>query len=370
MSAFDELAEILGAGQAGSLAVGIGVIRSWDPTTFENTVDYHGTRLDDVGIGSGIDAYSYRPNDLVVVYSWHPGGSASDLGIGSYWLGGRVVPPGTTDAGALRLRGGSLVLDDGMSLLVEGGSIESRYPTGGTAARFGPLFSSVTGDPSGRGLLVQGSDVDTSNILRARETVEGDRQVIIGATPAPDKAVDRFSVWSRETRIWSYGGDTVIAEQSGTAGFGGVGGTMLIPAGGGPSANVHMDTSSGLIRFVSSTERDKRDITDLDIDPETVLRMRPRSWVHCPAPRPAPEWSACDEITGVEPDPDAPRHVGFVAEELDALGMGLFVARDAEGRPDGIHYDRLTAALIPLLQRQQTQIDQLTARLDALEARP
>lgn len=62
------------------------------------------------------------------------------------------------------------------------------------------------------------------------------------------------------------------------------------------------------------------------------------------------------------------RYAGVPAEQLDELGLGLFVDYDDEGRPDQVRYWELTAPLIALCQSQQAQIDDLTARLDALEA--
>jgi hypothetical protein len=83
---------------------------------------------------------------------------------------------------------------------------------------------------------------------------------------------------------------------------------------------------------------------------------------------------------------DAPRQLGFIAEELEALGFPEFVFYDDgewEWVPDpedehdgeyilvgppriqGINYDRIVVALLRLHQHQQTQIDSLAARLDA-----
>jgi hypothetical protein len=79
---------------------------------------------------------------------------------------------------------------------------------------------------------------------------------------------------------------------------------------------------------------------------------------HCPAEKEP----AC-------PDPNARRQVGFVAEELVDLGLSDFVEFNADNEPEAIYYDRLTAALVPLLQRQQEQIDDLTQKLEQLTAR-
>jgi hypothetical protein len=145
-----------------------------------------------------------------------------------------------------------------------------------------------------------------------------------------------------------------------------------------------MDTTTGQITWVASTERVKSDIQDLDIDPTVVLQLRPRTWLPGPVPRQCPEWAHaqhagndCRAGEMVDPPADAPREVGFVAEELDALGLTAFVEYDGEGLPISIRYDRISAALIPVVQQQAQQItalqDALTAlteRVAALEPQP
>lgn len=64
-------------------------------------------------------------------------------------------------------------------------------------------------------------------------------------------------------------------------------------------------------------------------------------------------------------DPDAPKQIGFIAEELDALGFPEFLFYDPDGVVEGINYDRLTVALLVLAQTQETRLQNLEARLDA-----
>lgn len=56
----------------------------------------------------------------------------------------------------------------------------------------------------------------------------------------------------------------------------------------------------------------------------------------------------------------APVEVGFVAEQLDDIGLGQFVTRDDDGTPHGVAYERLTVPLVAAVQA-------LTARVAALE---
>jgi hypothetical protein len=358
-------------------------------------------------------------------------GQATSVGAGGsrYHSGGGITIEG----------GGSIAVGDGGDIGVQGGGrLFATYPSGARAVQFGELIWSDTGAIAGYGLLVQ-TDGETEtaklDIFRARD-FDGDRRVIIGQTPAPEGAIERFDsyaigashhtygdalqLWSHDNgdievlsddRLWLFsdgntdmtvGGNwdanvtgtididaqsTALIQSNtsmqvlceGDAALGGTTGTFLQPASGGVSANVHMDTATGRVRYVSSSRRFKTDIQDLAVDSDAVLKLRPRSWLPKPAARQCPPWlhehhgdgEGCrdGEITEA-PTAEGPRHVGFIAEELDAAGLGDFVSRDAEGLPDGIHYDRLTAALVPLLQSQQQQIAALSERITALETTP
>jgi hypothetical protein len=333
--------------------------------------------------------------------------------------------------------GGIVVRDNGDIGVQGGGRLFATYPSGTRAVQFGELIWSDTGAVAGYGLLVQ-TDGETEaaklDIFRARD-FDGDRRVIIGQTPAPEGAIERFDSWAigashhtygdsmtlqshdngdievlSDDRLWLFsdgntdmtiGGNwdanvtgtldidvqsTALVQSNttmqflceGQAAFGGTTGTFLQPASGTGTANVRMDPTTGLITYIASTERSKTDIQDLHVDVDTVLRLRPRTWLPGAVQRQCPEWlhtthtdeADCHAGEVVDPDPGARREVGFVAEELDVLGLDEFVEYDADDRPSSIRYDRLTAALVPLLQAQQQQIAALAERLDALEHPP
>lgn len=57
---------------------------------------------------------------------------------------------------------------------------------------------------------------------------------------------------------------------------------------------------------------------------------------------------------------------GAIAEEVEALGLASLV-RYENGKVEGLHYDKIALALIPVVKQQQAQIDALLARLAALE---
>jgi hypothetical protein len=67
------------------------------------------------------------------------------------------------------------------------------------------------------------------------------------------------------------------------------------------------------------------------------------------------------ELFGTEPD--TPLEVGLIAEELFDAGFPEFVFLDAENNVQGIHYDRLTAALLELHRWQDQRLTRIEQHL-------
>ena len=124
----------------------------------------------------------------------------------------------------------------------------------------------------------------------------------------------------------------------------------------GSSANIRLDPSTAEILYVTSSKRYKTDIADAVVEPREVLNLVGRTWV---------------DKGRIEKADEGPirRDIGFIAEELDEQpSLRQFVDYDKEGRPDAIQYDRIAVALLAVVKDQQTQIDALTARVEALES--
>lgn len=125
------------------------------------------------------------------------------------------------------------------------------------------------------------------------------------------------------------------------------------------AANTYL-TTAGTIQRTTSSRRYKQDIEDLEVDLAAVLAMRPRTW---------------RDKRMVSEDPTTTLRIpGFIAEELDELGLTVFVTYEANG-PEAIQYDRLTAAHQLVLRdhearlvAQQAEIDELRAAVAALTA--
>ena len=227
--------------------------------------------------------------------------------------------------------GGFLTVRDGGKITVTGG---------------GGIEVNDSGDITlnGSGKVYTNSGYEFSEVTAGRVRTGNDMMQQSRLTPTGGVASDISN-----TVGWSLGPLGEIILSSSTAH------TYIDHSTTGSAANCRLNYLSGnlgeLLR-VTSSRRYKQDIEDAPVDPAAVLKLRGRTW---------------RDKGEVEADPDTEtRHAGFIAEELDALGLGLFVEYDNEGRPDAIHYDRLTVALLAVIQDQAARLDVLAARLDQL----
>lgn len=118
------------------------------------------------------------------------------------------------------------------------------------------------------------------------------------------------------------------------------------------AANTVIGTD-GLISRSTSSRRYKTDEELVDVDPAAVLALEGKTW---------------RDRGEVETDPDTEnRYVGFIAEDLDDLGLTEFVVYDDEGRPDAISYDRLSVALLALAKSEHKARLDVEKRLEKLE---
>lgn len=104
--------------------------------------------------------------------------------------------------------------------------------------------------------------------------------------------------------------------------------------------------ADGLMGVGSSSKRYKKNIKDAELDTQAVLAISVKTFQY---------------KTAIESDDNT--HLGVIAEDLHDLGLTDFVYYDEQNRPDGVAYDRLALALIPLIQQQEARLRAIEERL-------
>lgn len=108
--------------------------------------------------------------------------------------------------------------------------------------------------------------------------------------------------------------------------------------------------SGGFIYRSTSSLKYKRDVADATHGLAEVMQLRPVTYK-------GKADSDGDKVFG-----------GLIAEEVHAAGLNEFVSYNDKGEPDALHYGHMVSLLTKAIQEQQTIIQSLTARIEALEA--
>lgn len=117
----------------------------------------------------------------------------------------------------------------------------------------------------------------------------------------------------------------------------------------GDKKNMQYNSATGEIGYDNSSRRYKTNIQTLKDDWSKILRARPVRYNR----------------------PDSPNHweYGYVAEEIDSIGLTNLVGYDEQGIPDDVKYDRMVLYLTELVNAQQQNIDVLLKQNALLEKR-
>jgi hypothetical protein len=384
-----DLARLLVRQPPPGLRFGQGRVVSWDPSDFTHRIDWNGVILENIPVFSGVDALGFLPGTPIALLGYDASGGK---GVTQWFVLGRLALPGidtpnmvvrgsnlvvdggqliVVGAGGLQVNsggdlevnsggdlevnsggdlnindGGNLFVNDGGDVLVrDGGSIviedegrwESHYGDGTVSAAMGPIWNPGLTAITDDGILVQdnnaGGNLDIFRALRDRTT--GNKDIFVGQ--GSGNPVDEFSV----------NADILILNRTTGAGVVVSTDTTTDPA------NMRVVGNLQPMLRVTSAAKYKVDITDLVIDPQAVLKLRPRAW---------------RDAGQVQQDPDMDRWtVGFVAEEVAEAGLTPFVDYDSDDNPESVAYDRLAVALLAVVQDQETRLQSLEARVAALD---
>lgn len=116
----------------------------------------------------------------------------------------------------------------------------------------------------------------------------------------------------------------------------------------GDHANMQYRPNDGRFFYDNSSRRYKENIQPLQDDFSLILQAQPKTYT-----RPA--------------NPDR-WEVGYIAEEMDSLGLTKLVSYDKEGIPDGFNYEKMILYVTEILKMHQAKISELaTAQQEIAE---
>jgi ribosomal protein S8 len=118
----------------------------------------------------------------------------------------------------------------------------------------------------------------------------------------------------------------------------------------GSAANTYIHSDGSLQRSTSSLKY-KKNVKDAIHGLKEVLQIRPITYE-------SKNELESGKVFG-----------GLIAEEIDAIGLKEFVQYAQDGTPDAIAYGNMVSLLTKAIQEQQTIINDLKARIEALEAK-
>lgn len=188
--------------------------------------------------------------------------------------------------------------------------------------------------------------------------------VSIGMKDSTTSAADPVAI--RRTgdnlRLFTNGAERVTITSDGNMGLGYTSPTVKLVVNGGvaiwgttyvaltdsSSGNYVYVDANGVLRKgaqVGSSLRYKTAVRDLDGDAKAVLDLRPVRF----------EWRSTGKA-----------EIGLIAEEVAKVLPDL-VVYDADGRADGVKYDKVSMYLLKVIRTQQSQIKALEEELKALE---
>lgn len=128
----------------------------------------------------------------------------------------------------------------------------------------------------------------------------------------------------------------------------------LAPSGTNRAVFVNSDSTLFCGANVSSL-RYKNNITDASLDSQSFLKLKIVNFYYN------------DNLCDLENEQEKELQIGIIAENVDELGLSDLLVYDDQGRPDVLRKEYLVFYLLKTCQDQQAEIDDLKARIQALE---
>jgi hypothetical protein len=177
-----------------------------------------------------------------------------------------------------------------------------------------------------------GGGVDIGNSLRIFSTSDSDDNMVLH----DDEIYTRKNGSPSTLSLNRLGGNVEL--------FKNAGGSFIVHGlTVGDFANMQYNTSTGRFYYDSSTRRYKENITALQDDWTKILQVRP--------------------VTYTRPGDTARWEYGYIAEEIDSIGLTTMVGYDGDGNPEDVRYDKMIIYLVEMIKIQQKEINELKGQL-------
>ena len=225
--------------------------------------------------------------------------------------------------------------------ITSGDGLYLRYANGVNATSMAPgsLYLRDTDDT-----YLLGFDPSSDNNLRLRK---GAGATFIGSDNNTRFRIDA-SQFSNGVQLYSWGNKySAVINLQGLSDGSRMQSPSVYHRSGTTAANVVVNSSGTLFRS-TSLRKAKLDIQDAGCNID-LLKVPLRTWVD--------KQELIDRVLG-RTDHEGERIIGVVAEELEEVAPELCLY-DENGDLSGVAYDRMGAALIPILRKMQNEIEEL-----------
>ena len=116
----------------------------------------------------------------------------------------------------------------------------------------------------------------------------------------------------------------------------------------GDYANMQYNVTTDRFYYDNSSRRYKENITVLHDDWTKILQVKP--------------------VTYTRPGDPGRWEYGYIAEEIDSIGLTTMVGYDGDGNPEDVRYDKMIIYLIEMIKLQQEQIGKLEKKINQIES--
>jgi hypothetical protein len=249
----------------------------------------------------------------------------------------QIIGSELTTGKLLDLDADNLTTGNGLSL------ISSSENLAGSLADIQITGSGATGNAMNLASSATGDDNRVLNIAQTGGTTGTDYGAYISNTGEGDTNVGLFVTASEATNNYA------AIFESGYIGIGTTTPTSLLTISGLESSTgtqLVVDASGNVYKD-SSSRRYKENIEDFSIDPRELLGLKPVEFYY--------------KDTGAH-------SFGYIAEEVDELGLNNLVMYDEEGQPDALRYDKLSIYLVEGYKEHEKELNILQELLGIKES--